>query len=82
MSQGEPMKTAVSVAVLLLLLCVDADAQRRQGGNSPFTEFHKKAALANGASAPMLLAQDTDGKLVDLRDYLGQWVFIEFGSYT
>lgn len=69
-------------AALLALAAAPGDAQRNAGGQSPFSEFHKKAELASGQPAPRLFAQDTAGKEVDLRDYMGQWVFIEFGSYT
>lgn len=75
------MKILVSAAALLLL-ALPALAQRGPGRASPFSEFHKKAELATGQPAPRLFAQDTQGREVDLRDYLGQWVFIEFGSYT
>ncbi|MBM3990819.1 MAG: hypothetical protein FJ298_07400 [Planctomycetes bacterium] len=75
------MRILPSAAALLLLL-VPAVAQRGPGRASPFSDFHKQAELAAGQPAPRLLAEDTQGRTVDLRDYLGQWVFIEFGSYT
>jgi len=74
------MRFLTSAAALLLLL--PALAQRGPGRASPFTDFHKQAELAAGQPAPCLFAKDTQGRVIDLRDYLGQWVFIEFGSYT
>ena len=67
-------------AALLLLAFTSVDAQR--GRNNPFGPFHSKAALAIGQPAPQLHLQDTSGNEVNLRDYMGRWVFIEFGSYT
>lgn len=72
---------AAVAAVSFLLVSVPL-AQRKPGAASPFAEFHKKAELAAGQPAPRLFAQDTEGKEVDLRDFQGRWVFIEFGSYT
>ena len=64
----------------LLWTAIPADAQRRAG--NPFTDFHKTAGLAIGKPAPSMHLQDDQGVERDLRDYLGGWVFIEFGSYT
>lgn len=73
-------------AIVLGSLLVPVLAQRRnrgQGGqDSPFTAFHKLEHLAVGKPAPRLHAKDSAGTEMDLRDYLGRWVFIEFGSYT
>ncbi|MCB9931912.1 MAG: hypothetical protein H6841_00660 [Planctomycetes bacterium] len=71
---------ALIACAAVLALTVPADAQRRVG--NPFGDFHKKAELAIGKPAPALHLQDDAGKEVNLRDYLGRWVFIEFGSYT
>ena len=70
----------VIAAVALIATASISDAQRKR--SSPFSEFHKKENLAIGQPAPQLHLQDTDGDEVNLRDYLGRWVFIEFGSYT
>jgi len=78
----KPLLSALAGALLLALAVVPSQAQRKPAGNSPFSDFHKNESIATGKPAPRLFAQDTDGKDVDLRDYLGQWVFIEFGSYT
>jgi len=78
----KPAFVLAACAVLLVFSMTTNEAQRKGGGNSPFGEFHKNQSLAVGQPAPRLFAQDTEGKEVDLRDYLGQWVFIEFGSYT
>jgi cytochrome oxidase Cu insertion factor (SCO1/SenC/PrrC family) len=67
-------------AATLFGMTSDIDAQR--GRNNPFAEFQKKADLAVGQPAPRLHLEDTAGNEINLRDYLGRWVFIEFGSYT
>ena len=66
-------------------LLVPARSQRGnrgKGGATPFTTFHKLEHLSVGKAAPRLHAKDSAGDEMDLRDYLGRWVFIEFGSYT
>ena len=68
------------VTFALLATASISDSQRRR--SSPFSEFHKKENLAVGQPAPLLHLQNTSGDEVNLRDYLGRWVFIEFGSYT
>ncbi|MBZ0136331.1 MAG: peroxiredoxin family protein [Planctomycetes bacterium] len=73
------MRYAISAALLLLVI-TSVCAQR--GRSNPFSEFHRKEALAIGQPAPQLHLQNTAGDEVNLRDYLGRWVFIEFGSYT
>ena len=73
-------KLAAVTALMLLWVLAPVEAQRR--GSNPFTEFHKQSELAIGQPAPLMHLQDESGKEVDLRDFLGRWVFIEFGSYT
>ncbi|MCB9895672.1 MAG: hypothetical protein H6839_14590 [Planctomycetes bacterium] len=68
-------------ALTLLWSALPADAQRR-GGANPFGDFHKQAELAVGKPAPAMHLENSDGDEFDLRDKLGSWVFIEFGSYT
>lgn len=74
------MKYAISAA--LLLVVITSVSAQRGGRSNPFSDFHKQADLAIGQPAPRLQLQNTKGDVVDLRDYLGRWVFIEFGSYT
>lgn len=77
------MKYLAASLVLLGLLAISSDmtlAQRKR--SSPFSEFHEKSELAVGKASPALHLKDVDDKEGDLRDYLGRWVFIEFGSYT
>ena len=50
-------------------------------GGSVFGKF-KDAKPKIAQVAPFLRAKDAQGKELNLRDYLGQWVVIEFGSYT
>ncbi len=50
-------------------------------GGSVFGKF-KDANPKIAEVAPFLRAKDSAGKELNLRDYLGQWVVIEFGSYT
>lgn len=77
------MKYLIAAAALLLAISSMSSISAQRGGrSSPFSEFHKKADLAIGQPAPQLRLQDSSGDEVDLRDYLGRWVFIEFGSYT
>ncbi|MCA8916312.1 MAG: hypothetical protein KDB90_12960 [Planctomycetes bacterium] len=71
----------VTCTLTVLWTALPADAQKR-GGSSPFTDFHKQSGLAIGKSAPAMHLQDSEGDEFDLRDKLGSWVFIEFGSYT
>ncbi|MCA8937636.1 MAG: hypothetical protein KDB68_15675 [Planctomycetes bacterium] len=77
------MKYALACLIalgLFVALSGDTDAQRKR--TSPFSEFHKKAELAVGKSSPVMHLKDIDDNEINLRDYLGRWVFIEFGSYT
>ena len=77
------MKYIVAAGVLLLAISsISSISAKRGGRSSPFSEFHKQPGLAIGQPAPHLQLQNTSGEVVDLRDYLGRWVFIEFGSYT
>ncbi|MHC4839750.1 MAG: hypothetical protein ACYTDT_02170 [Planctomycetota bacterium] len=88
------MKTFIQLAVVmsaLILVSATPDGQRRRqgkggkggkGGGSMFADFHKKAAFKLGSQAPALHAKDTEGVELDIAEYRGQWVFIEFGSYT
>lgn len=69
---------AAVMAVCIAAVFVPAHAQRAEG---PFAGFDTEKPVA-GDAAPRLHAKDTDGAEMDLRDYLGQWVVIEFGSYT
>ena len=70
--------------ILLAAACLFAiaDTGNAQRGASPFSDFHKQADLAIGKPAPAMHLQDTEGVERDLRDFLGRYVFIEFGSYT
>lgn len=79
------MKLAACFGAICLLLCATVattEAQRLRDRANPFSDFHKVEALSVNKAAPALHLQDSDGKEANLRDYLGQWVFIEFGSYT
>lgn len=68
--------------VALLTVCAVALTAQGQGrGKTPFSEFDKTKPLA-GECPPRLHLKDTDGKEMDLREYLGTWVVMEFGSYT
>ncbi len=67
------------IPALLLAFAVSTQAQGK--GKSVFTDFETTKPLA-GDCAPRLHLKDTEGKEMDLRDYLGSWVVIEFGSYT
>lgn len=66
---------------VLLAVCASVTALAQGKGKSVFTEFETTRPLA-GECAPRLHLKDTEGKEMDLRDYLGSWVVIEFGSYT
>ncbi|MHC4840270.1 MAG: hypothetical protein ACYTDT_04810 [Planctomycetota bacterium] len=79
-----------TVIVAFLVSCGFAQDQpkaekEKSGGQlmmETFQNFHKKKEFALGATAPAMHAKDSDGVEVDLKEYLGQWVFIEFGSYS
>lgn len=70
----------VICAVSLMWTAGTTDAQRKR--SNPFSDFHKQGELAIGKPAPAMHLEDSDGDEFDLRDKLGSWVFIEFGSYT
>ncbi len=74
------MMARISVFALLVVLASVA-IQAQGKGNPVFDDFEKTAPLA-GQAAPRLHLKDTEGKEMDLRDHLGAWVVIEFGSYT
>lgn len=80
------MRVLSCLAAAAVIMMFNADtgpqAQRNRGGSSPFSQFHEKAEFGIGKPAPRLHCQDSDGKETDMREYLGRWVFIEFGSYT
>lgn len=72
-----------ALASILILASTTPDAQRRRrGGGNMFSDFHKVAKLAVGENSPAMHANDSEGVELDIAEYRGQWVFIEFGSYT
>ena len=44
--------------------------------------FLNEVAPKLGEPALAMHAKDPDGKEVDLKQFLGKWVLMEFGSYT
>jgi len=79
---GSIMLTRSIIGLVLLTLCLsDTLAQRQPKAAGPFADFEKAQPLV-GDLAPRLHLKDTEGKEMDLRDYLGSWVVMEFGSYT
>ncbi len=66
---------------LLGVLWLPASAQGKPKGGTVFAEFDKTRPLAGDASLRLHL-KDSEGGEMDLRDYLGSWVVLEFGSYT
>lgn len=73
-------RSLIGLALLTLCLSV-AWAQRQPKAAGPFADFEKSQPLV-GDLAPRLHLKDTEGKEMDLRDFLGSWVVMEFGSYT
>ena len=71
----------IASALMLMTAVPDAQRQKRRGGNM-FSNFHKLAELAIGKNAPTMHAKDSEGVELDIAEYRGRWVFVEFGSYT
>lgn len=77
------MKYALTCLIALgLFVALNSETEAQRKRTSPFSEFHKKSELAVGKSSPSMHLKDVEDSEVNLRDYLGRWVFIEFGSYT
>ncbi|MCF6227232.1 MAG: hypothetical protein L3J82_01035 [Planctomycetes bacterium] len=88
------MRIIVAIMVLGLMVTsgiaqdkpeAEKEKKKKTGGQimmETFQDFHKKKEFALNAAAPAMHAKDSDGVEMDLKEYLGQWVFIEFGSYT
>ncbi len=75
------IRLSMTACMLLLALAQPVQSQGKGKGKSAFTDFETAKPLV-GECAPRLHLKDTDGKEMDLREYLGSWVVMEFGSYT
>ena len=75
------IRLSMTACMLLLALAQPVQSQRKGKGNAVFSDSETAKPLV-GECAPRLHLKDTDGKEMDLREYLGSWVVMEFGSYT